>query len=272
MRLFVLLGALLVFAWAGYLAPTAKPAHYFATGNLLAGLALTAAIALQHTTQVAKLLNPSSKKRRAAEEKVRGLAQNALTELVRGKKVTEDRLGMFVHVWVVPFWYRSIAVYPVRRQLTRLTEKQRLAALRKLTFRPTLLRLAAVGLVKRNSTHVAFVKGRGLVGLCLSNNREDEVLSIDLRDDDARRSLELSDADWANQPVEVTHNLELEEARELALRYGQVIACVVQSSVGEAVGCVTISVPPGATIDIISDTQFSTELHKLAQSVVDIIV
>ena len=117
------------------------------------------------------------------------------------------------------------------------------------TIRPSLHRVAAVGIASQVQSGVRFRKGVGLVGLCIANNDRTEFLTLapsSARYESALRAS--TDSEWRALGTGITHNLGLADAGRLAHSYGQVIAKVIQDeNSGEAIGCATISVQRPST-------------------------
>jgi hypothetical protein len=140
------------------------------------------------------------------------------------------------------------------------------------TLRPSLRRVAAIGLVKQAPSGVPFRKGVGLIGVCIANNDRGEIIKLNISDPRYDEALNATNEnDWLEFGPEITHNLALADARKLSHSYGQVIGKVVQDTTsGEAIGCATVSVRD-TTKEIATKETFRRNLTDLAISVANVI-
>lgn len=236
--------------------------------HFVAATVLAVAVAIQRVSAIEKYLNLPRAKRK---DQVDLIAQQTLINLCTGRAVTSELLHLRVHVWEVPLWYRRLIPYAVRRNLKRAVRRRPLKIFSSWAIRPSLRRVAAVGLLKQAPSGVRFCKGIGLIGVCLANNDHAELVTLQTSDARYVRALRsTSEAAWQKLSKEITHNISLEDAKRLSHSYGQVMACVVQDPyTGEGIGCVTISVKDGsgASLQIVHDARFEDELHALAMTV-----
>lgn len=202
---------------------------------------LILAVAIQRINGIQRWLTAPRNKRK---EHVTTLAQQALIDLCMNRVISEELLDLCVHVWEVPLWYRRLFPYAVRTYLKRAITRKPLKYFAAWAIRPTLHRVAAVGLVKPTPSGIRFRKGSGLIGVCIANNDRSDFIALNVSNSRYRRALKsANEAAWTSFGPEVTHNISLKEAVRLSHLYGQVVAQVVQDSEsGEAVGCVTISI------------------------------
>jgi hypothetical protein len=263
-------GASVVTGWAALITVASsfdplKPSH------LVASAILTSAAVVQRVEAINRWLTPSRKR----EEQVRQYAQQTLINLCSNRPVADDILGLTIHVWEVPLWYRKLFPYPLRQSLRSAVRRKRLRAFSTWLIRPSLKRVAAVGLLKPSPSGVRFCKGTGLVGVCLANNDRSEFLSLRVNDVKYRRALKAkSEAEWQGHGLEITHNLSLQDARKLSHSYGQVMAHVIRNlDSGEAIGCVTISVADAASpnLQIVRSAEIKSKLVDLAMSVATVL-
>jgi hypothetical protein len=206
----------------------------------LASLILTLAVAIQRLNVVQKWIsNPTSNRRQNVEI----VAQQTLINLCKDKIISSDTLGLRIHVWEVPLWYRNVFPYALRTALKKLMARSLPRNVNRFTLRPTLRRVAAIGLLKQPPSGVRFRKGFGLIGVCIANNNRSEYINFDVYDAKHSEALHSTSAtDWRSYGPEITHNLTLTDAKKLSHSYGQVVSLVVQNpDSGEAIGCVTIS-------------------------------
>jgi hypothetical protein len=208
--------------------------------RFVAAVILTLAVSIQRVNGIQKWLSSPMNRRKQNVEEV---AQQTLINLCKDQPISRDLLDLRVHVWEVPLWYRKLFPYVLRTALKRLAMRMSPNHATKLTLRPTLRRIAAIGLLKQPPSGVRFRKGLGLIGVCIANNDRAEYVTLDITDEQRREALHsASENEWLSYGPEITHNLKLTDAQKLSHSYGQVISLVVQNlDTGEAIGCVTIS-------------------------------
>jgi hypothetical protein len=117
---------------------------------------------------------------------------------------------------------------------------------RRLTF---LKRLAVYRVDPQPSSGVRFRKGKGLVGMCVEENRRGAAQFVDF-ESAAFQSAIASEQAWANAHHTITRSLSHRDASTLAYRYGQAVALVIQDESGEAIGALTMSMPKGCPVRI----------------------
>lgn len=238
----------------------------------LATVLLAVGVVVQRISVVHKWLSTSRNRRKEGADI---LAQQALVDLCNGRTVTPELLELSVHVWEVPQWYRRIFPFALRDSLKRLIASKRSRLLTHWTLRPSLQRVAAVGLTKPTPSGVRFRKGLGLVGVCVANNHRNQLVTLRTASTKYKRALESeTEEEWSAYGPGITHNLSLADARKLSHSYGQVIARVVQDPAsGEAIGCVTISLTAKSlrTLQITSDPSCKRIVTDLAISVAIVI-
>lgn len=167
-------GAGVVTVWAASLT-FGDSFHPMSPPRLVASAVLTSAAAIQRVDSVHKwLASPKGKRKDQASH----FAQQTLINLCNSREVGPDILGLTVHVWEVPLWYRRTFPYRLRQSLRKAVLKKGLRIFSKWLLRPSLVRVAAVGLVKPNPSGVRFCKGTGLVGVCVANNDKAEFISL----------------------------------------------------------------------------------------------
>lgn len=269
---FVSLVAVLVVLWAAFIS-IQHSIVLSSTSGLIASVALTLGTTVQRISGVQRWLNTPKTRR---ERLVEGYAQQALSDICRGREITDTLLELRIHIWVVPIWYRKLFPFQVRERWKELVLKDRFPRISRLTLRPTLRRMAAVGLQKPIPSGVRFKKGQGVIGVCIANNDSSEILSVNISSNDYKEALAVSnEAEWRDKGVDITHNLSLAHAKRLAKQYGQVIARVVQdASSGEAIGCVTIGLQAtnDPELQIVTNVEIRRRLKICAQTVADSLV
>jgi hypothetical protein len=171
-----------------------------------------------------------------------------------------------IHVWQVPRWYRTTFPFAFRRELKRhLRKKKPMESISKrLSLRPVFLRVACAGLPDAGPSNVVFKKRVGIVGRCVEKNLPRTVMSLDATTPAYVTALRMTDEEWERLSPEVTNGLRRDDARLLAEQYGKVICEVIRTDAGEAIGCVSFSIGPNDSIDLIGNERFEGELHSLA--------
>jgi len=200
----------------------------------------------------------------------RAAAQISLRRLIQSHRRHGGvvALELKIHVWQVPLAYRRTFSYSRRDQFKKAVRKHRhlKGISEKLAIRPALERVAVVGLRDPSSSNVTFRKRVGLVGCCIEENTKEWVHKLDATSHEYREALDLDEDAWDGNPT-VSRGLALSDAKLLARYYGKVIAAVVQSDEGEAIGCVTMSTNPNVReFDIMADHAFGDELLYLSSS------
>lgn len=234
----VVLSAAAIVVWAAFITINGTLQSAGTTG-VVASTVLVLAVAIQRVNGVQRWLQAPKNDR---IERARTIVEETLIDLCMKRRVTDDLLGLCIHVWEIPLWYRKILPYQVRSSLKDMIKKRPFAGLAKFTIRPQLQRVVVVSLTSPPApSRVKFRKGVGIVGVCVMNNDRSEFVTLDISRNEYQAALR-DDAMWATSPASITQNLRWEDARKLANSYGQVIAHVVQDvRSGEAIGCATIS-------------------------------
>jgi hypothetical protein len=236
-RLAVLAAAVII-VWAAVIGVTSS-VHPLNKTHLVAATVVVLAVAIQRINGVQTWL---ARPRSVRKESIEALAQQTLINLSMGRAVSRELMDLRVHVWEVPIWYRRIFPFKFRNWLRNMRRGSHDSIT--WTLRPTLVRTAALGLLKQAPSGVRFRKGTGLIGVCIANNDHGEYITLNVASDIYNQALQAPDeVKWRNYGSEVTHNISLTDAKKLSHSYGQVIAKVVQDlRSGEAIGCVTVSV------------------------------
>jgi hypothetical protein len=259
-----IMAANLVVAWAALVSVSGSLTPAVNLSHIAAAVVLIFAAVLQRISGVQKWISASKTLRKDCVE---AFAEQTLINICENRLVSPELLGLSLHVWEVPLWYRKVFPYALRKRLKRV--------IRNWAIRPTFRCVAAVGLIKPTPSGVRFYKGKGLIGTCVAHNDRAKFLTIDASNPMYRGTLRArSKHQWEDYGIEVTHNLALDEARKLSRIYGQVMALVVQNpKSGEAIGCVTVSVRDAEreVIQISRDAQLKERLVDLAMCVATVL-
>jgi len=93
--------------------------------------------------------------------------------------------------------------------------------------------------------------GKGLVGRCTASNKDSEVHVVRLYKQEFKEAVK-DDHAWHEAPPRITQGLGRELAEELAGKYSQAAAVVIQRK-GAPVGCVTLELPPRCSVNFPED-------------------
>lgn len=267
MRL-VVYAAVAIVIGAAFISASVKP---LSVPQLIATTTLAIAALIQRINGIQRWLSAPRDRR---QSHVEALAQKALVEVCMDRIVSQEMLGLRVHVWEIPLWYRRLFPYWMRDRWKRTVKRRPFSWLARYTIRPSLRRVAAVGLVNRAPSGVKFKKGLGLIGVCAANNDQADFITLDVSNTTYQNALKsANESDWRAFGPKITHNLDLEDARKLARSYGQVIALVVQDNdSGEAIGCATISIKPvKKRSQRVTEEQFKRSLTDLTLALADVL-
>lgn len=168
-----------------------------------------------------------------------------------------------IHVWEVPALYRKVFPYRWRRW----ADENLKGLVSKIPYRPTLQKVVKFRIEDQPMSGIEFKKGVGLVGMCMEENIRERVHSVDFADPVYVAALKGTEEDWSNQSKSITRGLTLKQALILSERYRGALAVVIQTPLGEPIGCCTLEVPAESDLDIIKSTQAKADLRRLAQLV-----
>lgn len=260
-----------IVVWAAFISISASVQPLDKT-SFIATTVLALGVAIQRINGVQRWL---SKPKRSRQDQTDVLAQQILIDICLNRTVSRELLDLSIHVWEVPLWYRRIVPYTFRISWKSLVTRRFFRMFARWTVRPAMRRVVALGLVKQAPSGVRFRKGLGLIGVCVANNDRSEFITLNTSSRRYQNALNSpSEAVWAQQGAEITHNLRLADAKKLSGSYGQVIAKVVQDmDSGEAIGCVTISAKGRATptLNFAQDELFKDSATTLALGVARIL-
>lgn len=199
---------------------------------------------------------------RAASEANRMVHQSFIAmyknKLFKGYATTAS-----IHVWEVPALYRKVFPYRWRRW----ADENLKGLVSKIPYRPTLRKVVKFRIEDQPMSGIDFKKGVGLVGMCMEENIRERVHSVDFADPAYVAALKGTEEDWSNQSKSITRELTLKQALILSERYRGALAVVIQTPLGEPIGCCTLEVPAESDLDIIKSTQAKADLRRLAQLV-----
>jgi hypothetical protein len=187
-------------------------------------------------------------------ERVKRSLQAGLVKIYRDKLYPDDITQVSLHVWVVPTWYRKIIPYSIRSRV----KPDALP----IWIRPKIQRLAMYRWEHHAASGLRFRKGIGIVGRCIDINDPHEALRVILDRSAFRGALRNEDT-WQKAPLSITHNVKYADAKKLAARYGQVSAIVLREESGEAIGCITLDLPPGSKLRLGSSSANTKTLQRI---------
>ncbi len=221
------------------------PGHYTVLRIVCATIvALPGALSLGST-----LAERLGLRREPAARTVHDILRSRVIKVGRGTHFhDEDVSRISMHVWEVrPWWLRTLLPFGIRRWLANhLSDEMVTTWGRRLTF---LKRLAVYRMDPQPSSGVHFRKGKGLVGMCVEENRRGVAQFVDFESEAFQAAIANEQA-WANALPTITRSLSHKDALTLAERYGQAVALVIQDESGEAIGALTMSMPKGCTVRI----------------------
>jgi hypothetical protein len=200
--------------------------------------------------------------RNRVSEKVEAMLRIMLVDMYREDHFDCDFPQVSVHVWEVPAWYRRIFPFGFRKWLRRLSSGD----LRRRAVRPKLVRVASFRFEQQGPLDVWFKKGEGLIGTCLLANDKRQLHTADFRTPEYQAAIVDEDS-WRHARRDITMDLQLEDARLLANRYGQAAALVIQTDKSEAIGCLTLEIPPEANELLEQRIDIKREMRKTADLV-----
>ena len=199
---------------------------------------------------------------------------------LRGRLVEYYKQGIFddclmhvsLHVWEVPLWYRRLFPYRYRNWAKRILRRINLGekVIKSLSLRPRLHRVGFEQFDRAEPAGVPFRKGYGLVGFCIEDNDASHAYFADFSDPEVSSLLAQGKEAWKKEKrVELTKNLQFEDAKALAEKYGQAAAMVIRSRYSrEPLGCITLSLPPGSSVDLKTEPRALEELEAARKIVI----
>jgi hypothetical protein len=178
--------------------------------------------------------------------KVRDTLKSALIAMYHANLFTHaEVLHVGFHVWALPLWYRRCPPQMYGRLPDRIKGR----------LEPKLHLVAAYSFVQKDPSEVTFTLDVGLIGRCVAANDSQRIMVVRLDRGPAKRLLKAPVADWeACKDVTVTQNLPQSDAVRLAKSYGQVAALVMRDG-RDAIGCVTLDLPPDCNRRLLSPNQ-----------------
>jgi hypothetical protein len=181
-------------------------------------------------------------RRERAARMVYGILRSKVIMISRDTRFHDvDASRISMHVWEVrPWLLRTLVPFRIRRRLADMLSDETVTTWgRRLTF---LKCLAVYRMDPQPSSGVRFRKGKGLVGICVEENRKGKAQFVDF-EARAFKSAIATEASWVKARSTITRSLNYRDARKLAERYGQAVAFVIQDESGEAIGALTMSLP-----------------------------
>lgn len=181
---------------------------------------------------------------------VRDILRNKVLRISRDPRFHDvDTTRISMHVWEMPPWFRAALPFNMRRRIAEYLSDDMVRKLgRWLPLRP----LAIYRTDPQPPSGVRFRKGKGLVGICVEENKKGKAQFIDF-ESSAFKSAIATEVAWDGALGDITRSLGYKDARTLASRYGQAVALVIQDESGEAIGTLTMSMPIGCPVRIEDD-------------------
>lgn len=196
--------------------------------RLLAAAIVATPAAIGVALSIGQLAGYDSHTRRALKRELK----SSLIDLHRRIKYGDDITKVTFHVWVLPRWYRRLPAKACRGPLRS----------------PRLLRVAMYRFQRQGSSRIKFRKGMGLIGRCMEANNKDVVMIVRFNRPDFTQAL-ATDGKWMDSDIEINQGLTRNQAQELVKLYSQAAARVLQDPDGNAIGCVTMGLPPNCSVE-----------------------
>jgi hypothetical protein len=193
------------------------------------------------------------------KERLKHLLRAALVEIGRSGVSADELTKISLHVWSVPLWYRVLIPYKVRRRIMSAKKRRLLGWL---TAQPSLICLARYRIEHHDPTGVPFRSGVGLVGRCVDLNQSGQIHIVKLNSPIFKAAVK-GDVQWQAAKETTTQNLSREAAQKLAGSYGEAAALVIRDTSGEAIGCVTLELPPDSGVHLPQPNTKSAKTHPL---------
>jgi hypothetical protein len=178
------------------------------------------------------------------KQRLRRILQSAVVELAQHGVSAGDLVGVGLHVWLVPPWYRFLFPFQLRRHLAGAPRW-----LRRLRLRPKLICVARYRVQPHDRSGLGFRKGVGLVGRCVAHNQPGQIHIVKLGTQ-AFRAATADEDRWRVANVTTTQNLSLKAAQSLARIYGEAAALGIKDASGDALGCVTLEFAAGSPLHL----------------------
>jgi hypothetical protein len=177
---------------------------------------------------------------------VKRVLKAALVEMHRSGAFQGDISQVSLHVWSIPLFWRVVVPSKIKK---RQNVKSRTPDL----FRARLTRLASYRLEHHGHSNISRLrKGKGLVGRCVERNNKRTIHIVRFYKPEFQQAL-ISDESWYDSLPEINQGLKRELGRELAERYSQAVALVLQAE-SCPIGCITLELPPKCTINLPDNT------------------
>lgn len=231
---------------------TSKPGHD-------RGLRVVSAVILGSPAAVAVVRGIRiSTGRPTAHQKVKSALQAGLIKIHQdeGFPRNADISRISMHVWVLPTWYRRLALRFAGLVHDDGDEPPR--------FAPQLVRLSTYRFQDQRPSGVKFKLGVGLVGRCVARNKPNEILIMRYNTHPVKDALDTDDETvWRETDITINQNLPIKDAQKLAERYREVAAVAITEPTGQPIGCLTLELPKKIRLKLDSDT--NKKLNQLKQ-------
>jgi hypothetical protein len=178
--------------------------------------------------------------------KVKWMLKAGLIDVYHNGPHRGDISQISFHVWIVPLFWR---LFPAR-----IRRRSKVESRMPSFFRARLVRFTSYRLEHKEHSNISrFRLGKGLVGRCAASNEESEVHVVRFYEDEFQEAIQ-DEPSWNDARASITQGISRELAIELARKYSQAAAVVVQKK-GAPVGCVTVSLPPVCTVNLPEDRE-----------------
>lgn len=183
---------------------------------------------------------------RGTRLRVKRALKSALVDLNQDRNFHGDISQVSMHVWVVPLFWRIVVPSSIRK---KSKVKSRLPK----WLRAPLIRFASYRLEYHGRSGISrYRMGFGLVGICAAINTRNQHQIVRFYSHEFQEAL-LSDTAWDESRLEINRGLSIDQGRNLARRYSQAAALVLQSNGGAPIGCVTLELPPHSKANFPTD-------------------
>ena len=177
---------------------------------------------------------------------VKRVLKAALVEMHHSGAFRGDISQVSLHVWSIPLFWRIVVPAKMKR-------RQNVNSRTPILFRAPLIRLVSYRLEHHGHSNISRLrKGVGLVGRCVARNNKRKIHIVRFYKPEFQQAL-ASEESWYESKPNINQGLKRELGEELAERYSQAAALVLQAN-GCPLGCITLELPPRCTINFPDNT------------------